>query len=225
MVLAVHVVGDGAAQGHEPRAGRGRREPAARHGDGQELVERQARLGAQDARRRIEGDQVVQARGVDQAAAGIERADVVGAPGPNDDEAMGSAGPARRFCSWSAKRGRATRCDPAPMRPQARRSGAAGSRSRQPRPPDERREQRQHDDQAGLVAHGEGDRIVIHLAAMSQQPDARDPEQQQRRRPQQARWARRPRGRPRRSDTAPRSAEATAAEIPSPRVTGPSSTR
>ena len=29
------------------------------------------------------------------------------------------------------------------------------------------------------VAHGEGHRIVIHLAAMGQQPDARDPKVQQ----------------------------------------------
>ena len=38
------------------------------------------------------------------------------------------------------------------------------------------------DHQAGLVAHGEGDRIVVHLAAMRQQPDARHPKMQQQRR-------------------------------------------
>ena len=52
VVLAVDVVGDGAADADELRAGRRRQEPAVRHGEVEDLSQRRARLAADDAGRR-----------------------------------------------------------------------------------------------------------------------------------------------------------------------------
>ena len=68
MVLAVDVVGHGAAQGHEPGPGHDRREPAVGHGDADQGVEGQAGIGPQNACGRIEGVDAIEPRHGDDAA-------------------------------------------------------------------------------------------------------------------------------------------------------------
>ncbi len=84
MVLAVHVVGDGAAHGHVLGARRDREEEAAREREVDDLGEQYPGLAAQDAARGIEGNQVIQVAraqqrvAVVQARVAVAAADAVG---------------------------------------------------------------------------------------------------------------------------------------------------
>jgi hypothetical protein len=62
VVLAVHVVGDGAAEGGELGAGRDRQEPAAGNRQPQHFVERHAGFGADHAGLPVGADEAVEGR-------------------------------------------------------------------------------------------------------------------------------------------------------------------
>ena len=79
MILAVHVVGQKAAQRGMARARRGRREPSPGNDVVQEITESQARLRLHDALGRIEGDQSIQPRHVDQTLATVQATVAIGA--------------------------------------------------------------------------------------------------------------------------------------------------
>jgi hypothetical protein len=72
LILAVHVVGDGAAEGDEFRPGGDRKEPAARHAHAQQRIERQAGFRAHHAGLPIGGEEMIRARRVEQIAAAVE---------------------------------------------------------------------------------------------------------------------------------------------------------
>ena len=80
VVLAVDVVGDGAAERHELGARRHRHEPAAGHADGQERADRQSRLGPNHAGRPVGRHDAVEPAGAQQVAAVVEAHVAVGAP-------------------------------------------------------------------------------------------------------------------------------------------------
>ena len=82
VVLAVHVVRDRAAEGHELRSRHDRREPAVRHGHAQQPVERQPGLGAQHAALAVEGHDAVEPVGDDQPPALVQAHIAVGAAHP-----------------------------------------------------------------------------------------------------------------------------------------------
>src|SRR5688572_12059806 len=79
MVLAMHVVGYQAAQRGMARARRGRREPSLGHDVAQEIAESEARLRLHDAPCRIEGDQAIEPRHVDQTLAAVQATIAIGA--------------------------------------------------------------------------------------------------------------------------------------------------
>ncbi len=80
MIFAVDVIGDRAAEGYVFCAGRDGKKPAARHGEVEDLRERYARFGGQNAAYRVKGKQPVHPSGLDQGAV-LEQADVaVAAP-------------------------------------------------------------------------------------------------------------------------------------------------
>src|SRR6185437_15143173 len=68
MVLAMNVVGDGAAKRHELRAGRNRQKESARNSEVQNLRERNAGLSREDARVRIESEQAIHTGRLDERA-------------------------------------------------------------------------------------------------------------------------------------------------------------
>src|SRR5207342_3199699 len=72
VVLAVHVVGDRAADGDVAGARRDRHEPALRDHLFEDFAEQDTRFAAKFSRRRIEGDEAVQATRGKQGAAGVE---------------------------------------------------------------------------------------------------------------------------------------------------------
>ena len=83
VVLAMHVVGDGAADRDEARAGRDGQEPAAAirlrpAGDREDVGEPDAGLAGQHARVPVEGDEAVEAAAVEQPAARVERHVAIG---------------------------------------------------------------------------------------------------------------------------------------------------
>ena len=61
MVLAVDVVGDGAADGDELRARRHRQEPAARNATREDVGQQHAGLALEHAARRVERDEAIEA--------------------------------------------------------------------------------------------------------------------------------------------------------------------
>ena len=75
VVLAVNVVGDGSAEGHILCSRRDGKKEAARNGEVEDLRQRDAGLGGEQAGLGIEGDQAVHARGHQQVAA-LEQADI-----------------------------------------------------------------------------------------------------------------------------------------------------
>jgi hypothetical protein len=82
MVLAMHVVGHGAAERHEFRPRRDRQKPALRHGDAQDSVEAQSCLGADDAALPIGAENTVEPMHADQRPAAIETKVAIGAAEP-----------------------------------------------------------------------------------------------------------------------------------------------
>jgi hypothetical protein len=80
MILAVHVVGDGAAERDEARSGRHRQKPAARNRQGQDLVEQDAGFAAQQPRLLIEGDEAIERTRIDQPTAGVQTDIAITAP-------------------------------------------------------------------------------------------------------------------------------------------------
>src|SRR6185369_12954164 len=72
VVLAVDVVGDGAADRHEPRARRDRKEEAARQREGRDFREQHARLAAQRRGGRIERDEAIEVARAQDGAAVVE---------------------------------------------------------------------------------------------------------------------------------------------------------
>jgi hypothetical protein len=92
LVLAMHVIGDGPAQGGEGRARRDRGKEAARQEDAPEIVEAGAGLGDQQAGRRIEIEQPVEPAGQDRPAAAVERSVAIAAPAGMDDDAFRPGG-------------------------------------------------------------------------------------------------------------------------------------
>src|SRR5512140_1069578 len=72
VVLAMDVVGDGAAEGHVFRARRDGQEEAARQGEIDDLGEQHARLAAQDSARRVERDEVVEVARTQERPAVVE---------------------------------------------------------------------------------------------------------------------------------------------------------
>ena len=82
VVLAVHVVGDRAAERDELGPRHDRREPAVRHGHAQQPVERQPGLGAQHAALAVEGHDAVEPVGDDQPPALVQAHIAVGAAHP-----------------------------------------------------------------------------------------------------------------------------------------------
>jgi len=79
VVLAMHVVGDRAADRDVARAGNDRKEPAARHGEVEDFGKQHAGLAAQDAGDGIETDETVQAARMQQRAAVVQAAVAVAA--------------------------------------------------------------------------------------------------------------------------------------------------
>jgi hypothetical protein len=79
MVLAMHVIGDGAAHGDEARSRRDRQEPAARHDQLEQLIERDAGFTAQHAAGLIEGDETVESARPEQGAVLVQAAIAVAA--------------------------------------------------------------------------------------------------------------------------------------------------
>ena len=104
VVLAVDVVGDGAAEGDVLGSGRDGQEESARHGEVEDLRERDARFGGEHAGRGIEVDQAVHAGGLQQGAV-LEQADVAVAAAQADGErAVVQARPGRpgkSLCQFS----------------------------------------------------------------------------------------------------------------------------
>ena len=102
MILAVDVVGDGAAHGGVAGAGCHWQEPAAGHNQFEDIAQRQTCLAAQQAGLFVEGDEVVQGRSGQQAAAVVEAAVAVAAAAAVGQKGVGRAGrqgigsPARR---------------------------------------------------------------------------------------------------------------------------------
>jgi hypothetical protein len=72
MVLPVDVVGDGAAERDEARAGRDRQEPALRQRHVDDGGEENARLGADDARLEVEIEDAVERAAVEDDATVVE---------------------------------------------------------------------------------------------------------------------------------------------------------
>ena len=72
MVLPVHVVCERAAERNKPRPWRGRQEPAARNGEGEQRRKRKAGLRAQDPGCIIEGHETVEAAHVDRFAVAVD---------------------------------------------------------------------------------------------------------------------------------------------------------
>src|SRR5262249_2953198 len=91
VVLAVHVVGDGAAHRDEARSRQHRQAPAARHEDVLDVAQRGAGFASQPAGRRVEADEAVEARGAPPGAARVEAGIAVGAA-----QSIGDAGTALR---------------------------------------------------------------------------------------------------------------------------------
>jgi len=73
VVLAVHVAGDAAADGHELRPRRHRRKPAPRQEDAQDLGEREPGLAGERAPLAVEGDHAVGPRRLEDERAGRGR--------------------------------------------------------------------------------------------------------------------------------------------------------
>ncbi len=82
MVLAVHVVGDGAAQRDKPGAGHDREKPALRYDNLQDFVQGQARLATQDAPLRIEVPEPFQLACAQLGPVAVDAAVAVAAPLP-----------------------------------------------------------------------------------------------------------------------------------------------
>ena len=80
VVLAVHVVGDTAAQGGKTGTGRYRRREAQRQEGVEQCAESDARLGDEQSRVSVEGKQTVQPRGDDGSAAAVQRNVAVASP-------------------------------------------------------------------------------------------------------------------------------------------------
>src|SRR5580658_6490364 len=89
MILAMNVVGDGSANGDVFRSRRYREKKAARDGEIQDFSQSYSRLAAQDTSCRIEGEQAVHAKSLQQHAI-FEQADITIAPaGANGQQAGG----------------------------------------------------------------------------------------------------------------------------------------
>ena len=91
VVLAVHIVGDGAAHRDQARAGQHRQPPAARQEEVLDVAQHHARLAGQPAGRLVEGDEAIEAGRTPQGAAGIEAGIAIAAAEP-----VGDAGPGAR---------------------------------------------------------------------------------------------------------------------------------
>jgi hypothetical protein len=88
VVLAMHIVGDRAAERDELRAGQDRREPAGRHRDAQQPLQRQAGLGAENSALAVEQDDAIELVG-DQQPPVLVQADVaIGAAHPEAEERL-----------------------------------------------------------------------------------------------------------------------------------------
>src|SRR5262245_42020166 len=74
------VVCDGPTNRHVFRAGARRQEPPSGDDQCQDLAEGDARLAAQEARLLVEGDEVIQAAGIEQDAAVVEAAVPIASP-------------------------------------------------------------------------------------------------------------------------------------------------
>ena len=85
MILAMHVRGDAAAERYVLGARRDRREPAARNGDVENVLQSHAGLGAQHAARRIELEYPVEPLAQDHASVRIERGIAIAAALPAND--------------------------------------------------------------------------------------------------------------------------------------------
>ena len=83
VVLAVDIVGDGAAEGDVLGAGSDGKEEAARNSEVEDLRERNAGLGGQDAGLGVEIDQAVHAGGLEQRAV-LQQADIAVAATESD---------------------------------------------------------------------------------------------------------------------------------------------
>ena len=80
MVFAMDIVGDGAAERDEARSRRHREKPAVRHDELQDRRNACAGGGAQNSLDRIEVDDAIELRHVDQIAIPVETGIAVGAP-------------------------------------------------------------------------------------------------------------------------------------------------
>ena len=104
MILAVNVVGDGAAERDEARSRRRRRKPAFWDDETQNFRKARARFRAQDARRGVEGDEAVETAHIDERAGAVKTGIAIGTPQPDRQEAL-VAGAARETRQFVAKAG------------------------------------------------------------------------------------------------------------------------
>ena len=117
MVLAVNVIGDGAAKRHETGSRRRWQEPAFGNGEAKDFGKADAGVGAQHALDRIEVNDAIELRHVDQIAIPVETGIAVGAPQTRRKQARISCC-VHEGRERSRKRGVATCCGSRTIRPQ-----------------------------------------------------------------------------------------------------------
>ena len=175
VVLAVDIVGDRPAKGHELGPRRHGHEPAARHADFEQPPDRKPRLRPHDAGRPVGRDDAIEAAHPEQAAAIVEAHVAIGAAEATRQETTRS-GFGRMRCQSGQKlvvEGRFT--DPAlPVNdaaPGGGRDGLDGSKPHHLGGDGQDGAGGSHDD-AGGVSGREEDRVVVHQASRGQHPHA-----------------------------------------------------
>jgi hypothetical protein len=189
VILPVNVIGESAAKRDKARSWSGRRKPTFGNRETQNVRKTDARLCTQDSVLSVEADEAIKAAHVNKRACTIETGIAVGSPQPNRQFAGGARvllaahASLTRDGNSSRKRGRAMRCGRRATRPHERISvrSTKGEMLRISILSEHGCTEECHHhrtiEKAQAVLQREGYGIVMQFAAMTKQPNSREPQE------------------------------------------------